>query len=207
MQKAIIPECDFDDYFDEHTKWKGYDYYQRGLVKDVKHDNHLYSAKVNNYDVSFKYEYGDVIDMHCSCPLFNKGVRCKHLYAFIFQIFGQEREEERYTIEEALYTSPVEDSFDEEDMSNTSSQEPEEKKKTLLERGQGFVKFLNGFNAFFNNDEEKEKRNQELEDEMDHYGLDEDEKELVRSGKWEPWEFETDKDDLEEEDYYYEDDL
>ena len=191
MKKVIIPECDFDDYFDEHTKWKGYDYYKRGLVTNINQNHEYYYAMVNNYEVSFKYVDGDIIDMHCSCPLFSKGEKCKHLYAFIFQIFGNEKEEIRYTEEELSYTKPFKET------------------KHLFNKVQGFVNTLNGFNEFFHEDEEKEKlkKKQDLEEEMDLYGLEEDEKELVREGEWEPWQFDDDKDELDEESYYYEDDI
>lgn len=44
-----------------------------------------------------------------------------------------------------------------------------------------------------------------LEEEMDMYGLDEDEKELVRKGEYDPWDF--DPDNPTDEDDYYKDDL
>ena len=43
------------------------------------------------------------------------------------------------------------------------------------------------------------------EKEMDKYGLEPWQKELVRKGQYEPWNFEE-SGELEEEDYYYEDD-
>ncbi len=45
--------------------------------------------------------------------------------------------------------------------------------------------------------------NKELEHEMDWYGLSQDEKKLVRSGQYDPWNFEAEE--LDEEDYYYDD--
>ena len=67
---------------------------------------------------------------------------------------------------------------------------------------------LNTFNeAFDNNKNETQKAKEKLEEEMKTYGLDEEEKDLVRSGDWEPWQFDRDPDDLEEEDYYSEDEF
>ncbi len=43
------------------------------------------------------------------------------------------------------------------------------------------------------------------EKEMDNYALEEWQKDLVRKGDYEPWNFEE-TGDLEEDDYYYEDD-
>lgn len=73
------------------------------------------------------------------------------------------------------------------------------------------------FNDLFGNDKKKglqpfalfsfleEQEDQELEDEMDVYCLEDWQKDLVRKGEYNPWNFEEDG-ELEEEDYYYEDD-
>ena len=52
----------------------------------------------------------------------------------------------------------------------------------------------------------EEKKKQQLEKEMDDYGLSEEEKEIVRNsnGEYEPYQF--DEEELEEDDYYSEDD-
>lgn len=52
----------------------------------------------------------------------------------------------------------------------------------------------------FGNDK---KDNKASEKEMDFYGLNEQEKEEVRKGHYDPWDFE--EDELEESDYYYDD--
>lgn len=53
-------------------------------------------------------------------------------------------------------------------------------------------------------DGKKDKRDKELEEEMDLHGLDEEEKELVRKGEQDIEDFD-DEDDLEDGDYYKED--
>lgn len=53
------------------------------------------------------------------------------------------------------------------------------------------------------NDEKKKK--EDLEKEMDAYDLEDWQKDLVRKGDYDPWNFEEDG-ELEEDDYYYEDD-
>lgn len=55
-----------------------------------------------------------------------------------------------------------------------------------------------------NSSREKGVRKEELETEMDAYNLEEWQKDLVRRGAYHSWNFEEDG-DLEEEDYYYED--
>ena len=62
-------------------------------------------------------------------------------------------------------------------------------------------------NYFDSYSDYEEKKKKQIEEEMEIYGLDEEEKELVRNGEWEPWQFDRDPDDLEEEDYYYEDEF
>lgn len=47
----------------------------------------------------------------------------------------------------------------------------------------------------------------EKEKEMDALGLDENEKDLVRKGVAEPFDFNEDPDDMEDDDYYSEDDI
>ena len=56
--------------------------------------------------------------------------------------------------------------------------------------------------AVVNNSDVKE--NSKKEKEMDYYGLESWQKDLVRKGDYEPWNFEE-TGDLEEDDYYYED--
>ena len=66
---------------------------------------------------------------------------------------------------------------------------------------------LKGINKNIDKNEQlKEKdRKNALEEEMNMYGLDDDEKELVRKGEYDPWDF--DPDNLTDEDDYYKDDL
>ena len=59
-------------------------------------------------------------------------------------------------------------------------------------------------------DVEKEK-NEDLEREMDVYDLTDEEKELVRSGEYDPWDFEYPADhpneEMDDDDYYDDDDI
>lgn len=55
-----------------------------------------------------------------------------------------------------------------------------------------------------NKKEEEKRKQQELENEMEVYGLEEQEKELVRKGEYNPWDFETEG-PFEDDDYYKED--
>ena len=56
--------------------------------------------------------------------------------------------------------------------------------------------------------EKKANQSKELEKEMDYYGLNDHEKELVRKGDYDPWNFEYPEngEPLDEDDYYSEDD-
>lgn len=61
------------------------------------------------------------------------------------------------------------------------------------------------FNILFGSGKKTNKKNSntKLEREIKRYGLFEDEKKLVRSGQYAPWNFE--EEELEEDDYYYDD--
>ena len=59
---------------------------------------------------------------------------------------------------------------------------------------------------FFKAKDFSDKLNEEKEKEMDLYGLEEVEREFVRRGDYEPYNFEDDEEiELDEDDYYYED--
>ena len=75
-----------------------------------------------------------------------------------------------------------------------------------------------GFNAITNQmgvddkpKKEKPKVNEDLEKEMDVYDLTDEEKELVRSGEYDPWDFEYPSDhpneEMDDDDYYEDDDI
>ena len=83
---------------------------------------------------------------------------------------------------------------------NNTNKHYEEIKKTK----KGLIEQLEELNNKMEEKEEKRKQ-QELEQEMDNYGLDEDEKKLVRSGEYEPYQFE--EEDMDEDDYYSDDDV
>ena len=66
---------------------------------------------------------------------------------------------------------------------------------------------INNMSIFEDNDHKIDKKAKLLEDEMDFYDLDEEEREAVLSGDYEPENFNLPGDeDLDEEDYHYEDD-
>ena len=76
------------------------------------------------------------------------------------------------------------------------------------------------FNDLFGNDKKKSQqafglfsfmdeqhnnnKSEYTDEELDNYGLEDWQKEEVRKGNYDPWNFE--EEDLEEDDYYYEDD-
>ena len=53
-------------------------------------------------------------------------------------------------------------------------------------------------------EDDKKRKQQELEKEMENQGLEDWQKEEVKKGNYDPWNFE--EEDLEEDDYYFEDD-
>lgn len=68
----------------------------------------------------------------------------------------------------------------------------------------GFLSgLLSGFLFGLGKKTSRADNNVKLEQEMQRYGLFEDEKKLVRSGKYDPWSFE--EEELDEDDYYHDD--
>ena len=55
--------------------------------------------------------------------------------------------------------------------------------------------------------EEKSKKDRDLEKQMDYYGLNEHERELVKKGDYDPWNFEypENEEKLDEDDFYSDD--
>lgn len=66
--------------------------------------------------------------------------------------------------------------------------------------------FLKGINDKLDEKERRLSKEKEdaLEDEMDMYGLDENEKEMVRNGEYDPWDFDIEG-PFEDDDYYNDD--
>ena len=56
----------------------------------------------------------------------------------------------------------------------------------------------------FMNDQQKDINSEYIDEKLDNYGLEDWQKEEVKKGNFDPWNFE--EEDLDEDDYYYEDD-
>lgn len=54
-------------------------------------------------------------------------------------------------------------------------------------------------------DKSKKSSSKYSDEELMAYGLLDEEKELVKKGEYDPWQFEDDPDEMEEDDYYYDD--
>ena len=78
----------------------------------------------------------------------------------------------------------------------------EEKEKISFGDVAAGIFIADALDKHFNKDDEYD---EELEKEMDMYALTDWQKEEVRKGNYDPWNFEEDG-ELEEDDYYYEDD-
>lgn len=57
---------------------------------------------------------------------------------------------------------------------------------------------------YFMNEQQNENNSDYTDEELENYGLDEQQREEVKKGNYDPWNFE--EEDLEDDDYYYEDD-
>lgn len=71
----------------------------------------------------------------------------------------------------------------------------------------GLFSFILNLSDELSNEKKKNER-EKLENKMDYHGLNEHEKELVRKGDYDPWNFEYPENDeeLDEDDFYSEDD-
>ncbi len=74
----------------ERINIRGYDYYKRKQVKDLKKVNdNLYTAVVRgNYDYKVEIDLNNYKKCNCSCP-YNKKI-CKHIVAAYYEIFPEE---------------------------------------------------------------------------------------------------------------------
>ena len=82
---------DWQEYFQPHILSRGYEYYRRGLVKDVKVTDTAVSAVVKgseDYMVQIDRTDDDEFDpdMYCTCPYADGGNLCKHMAAVLFQV-------------------------------------------------------------------------------------------------------------------------
>ena len=79
----------YNNYFEDIIKERGERYYNRNKIKDYKKDNDTYNAIVigeKEYKVSLVLDKDNIKDAKCTCPHFEKGNYCKHIYALLYKI-------------------------------------------------------------------------------------------------------------------------
>lgn len=75
--------------FKEAVLDRGFDYYERDLVKNIHLNRNFVSSIVMgsvNYEVRIDMEDGHIRDMYCDCPYAQDGNNCKHMAATLFQL-------------------------------------------------------------------------------------------------------------------------
>ena len=171
----------YDSYFQSYIRSRGTAYYNNKKIKDFKYDDNHVSAKVVGskvYDSSvYFYKDGTIKSVSCTCPYFSdKGKYCKHLYAVLLE----------YSLYNKTYDEPDDEVI--YDFSTYPDNDIDEIDPEMYE-DLGIYP------------EEPEYDDDELKS---FWGLSDEEANEVKKGNYDPWNFE--EEDLEEDDYYYEDD-
>ena len=74
---------------------RGYDYYLREAVKNMKVTEDCITADVmgtESYEVEIFLEDGEVAEMYCSCPYAEEGKNCKHMAAVLYEWSEEEKQ-------------------------------------------------------------------------------------------------------------------
>lgn len=80
--------------FKDHILYRGMDYYDRHLVKDVTIGDERITGIVSgtkDYNVEIVRENKEIVDMSCTCPYASSGNSCKHMAAVLFYMNQHER--------------------------------------------------------------------------------------------------------------------
>ncbi len=80
---------DWENKFDETILDRGYDYFQRGLVSNIKKSGNIIKADVSGssiYRVSMKIKDGQPISASCDCSYASGNRLCKHMAAVYFAV-------------------------------------------------------------------------------------------------------------------------
>lgn len=75
--------------FQDHILFRGIDYYERNLVKDVNNEDGQITGTVigtKDYSVEILKEKDEIVNMFCSCPHATSGNNCKHMVAVLFYL-------------------------------------------------------------------------------------------------------------------------
>lgn len=79
--------------FKDHILYRGIDYYDRHLVKDVTIGDERVTGIVSgtkDYNVEIVRENEEIVDMSCTCPYAVSGNSCKHMAAVLFYLKSNE---------------------------------------------------------------------------------------------------------------------
>lgn len=79
------------DLFKRVILERGYDYFERGKVKDVHWEGDTVYGKVKGteeYNVSAEIDGENVGKLSCDCPYAKGQKKCKHMAALLFKVLG-----------------------------------------------------------------------------------------------------------------------
>ena len=99
-ESKIVNFSNYNKLFDELIIKRGDKLFKDGKIKQLKISNHKYSCTIEGtqvYSLFIEFdEYDNINNMECSCPYYEKGNNCKHLYTLLIE----EKLKEKKIIEE-----------------------------------------------------------------------------------------------------------
>ncbi|MCB5221427.1 SWIM zinc finger family protein [Lactiplantibacillus pentosus] len=95
---------DWEDYFPTAIAERGYDYYSKGYVTDLKQTETQITATVTgtqDYCVVIDLANGDFQDGTCECPYANSHPYCKHMAAVLYQATAADKPASQHQVSKA----------------------------------------------------------------------------------------------------------
>lgn len=88
-ESKIVNFSNYNKLFDELIIKRGDKLFKDDKIKQLKISNHKYSCTIEGtqvYSLFIEFdEYDNINNMECSCPYYEKGNNCKHLYALLIE--------------------------------------------------------------------------------------------------------------------------
>lgn len=78
---------EWEDWFQSKILDRGYDYFERDLVKNFKIRGNKITAQVDgtkSYNVEITLKNDSIVDAYCDCPYADEGNYCKHMAAVLY---------------------------------------------------------------------------------------------------------------------------
>lgn len=233
LRDNYFDETTYDNIFKPQIRYKGREYYFKNKVSDLVYNHNKIEANVqgtSKYKIIVEYENNNKLTATCTCPYYKEGNYCKHIYAVIYK--DKVSDNKNILIEELKYNNKILIEF-KNNIEELYNKYINYLKDFNIEYN---IELLNKDIAYYNSNIDKlnntygietsitlidnmkrktgfayydsldEQTQENLEKEMKALELEEFEKDLVREGRYNPWNFASKCDrELNENDYYYDD--